>query len=531
MIVGGLFFFALFFDFWPMSPFFHFTAKDASPLLQMPTFHEWGWSFLFLGTQPVKSGLYHLLRILLPNSISHSGTYSFRVNYKNDIDRITFSSQEPEKLFKNIFRKIRSTVSCENCEILSLNYQTKSLYSWHLGSITTQIECNLKESYIEWLNSEVYESLSSRNIGNTGEVEEKWIASRTNSGIRSMLFVPITLNGNCLAHLFLSSKELNAFSDDDEHFLSSLSDYLGATIRNEALKRVAKHQAALANFLADIDIKFDELDAQELLDDDEQTKKALQAFTDTSGSFLEGDLAIHLRKNEELIVAGATAGAMKLLPQKGFSSDGPILKKMAEAGDSSFHESSEGDDYRLLTVPLKLAGHLFGTLTLIRKFGHDFDRNDERMVSGLADQTVDLIQKQRRHKEEREQLKFLQRILQINSDALFITNVDQKVILWNPGAENLYGYKKSEAIGKGIHDLIFHDDQNEDPEFSDELTSSPYGKKQSLIHAKAITRNKDGNRITVQLTRLPVLDKNKQLVAFCGIAKELHDDVPLKAKT
>ena len=39
-------------------------------------------------------------------------------------------------------------------------------------------------------------------------------------------------------------------------------------------------------------------------------------------------------------------------------------------------------------------------------------------------------------------------------DAIFVRGMDHAVRFWNDGAVELYGFKKEEALGKIIHDLL-----------------------------------------------------------------------------
>ncbi|MBI2534847.1 MAG: PAS domain S-box protein, partial [Deltaproteobacteria bacterium] len=58
----------------------------------------------------------------------------------------------------------------------------------------------------------------------------------------------------------------------------------------------------------------------------------------------------------------------------------------------------------------------------------------------------------------RDREEFLQRhvdLLDLSADAIFAWQFDGAIIYWNQGAEQLYGYARTEAIGRVSHDLLF----------------------------------------------------------------------------
>ncbi|WP_414526357.1 response regulator [Nodularia chucula] len=87
----------------------------------------------------------------------------------------------------------------------------------------------------------------------------------------------------------------------------------------------------------------------------------------------------------------------------------------------------------------------------------------EAMKAGAADYleksqlTAPLLERSIRYALERKQteLKIRQQaaLLDIATDAIFVHDIDDPVLFWNQAAENLYGWKKAEAIGKKTQEL------------------------------------------------------------------------------
>jgi PAS domain S-box-containing protein len=76
------------------------------------------------------------------------------------------------------------------------------------------------------------------------------------------------------------------------------------------------------------------------------------------------------------------------------------------------------------------------------------------------------------------------------SDAIWIASLDERITYWNSGAERLYGWKKSEAIGKSPHELL----RTEFPVPFEEIVKrrAEGGWQGELVHTK-----RDLTRITV----------------------------------
>lgn len=87
----------------------------------------------------------------------------------------------------------------------------------------------------------------------------------------------------------------------------------------------------------------------------------------------------------------------------------------------------------------------------------------EAMKAGAADYleksqlTAPLLERSIRYALERKQneqkIHEQAALLDVATDAIFVQDLDQKILFWNKAAERLYGYKKEEAIGKNISEI------------------------------------------------------------------------------
>jgi PAS domain S-box-containing protein len=111
-------------------------------------------------------------------------------------------------------------------------------------------------------------------------------------------------------------------------------------------------------------------------------------------------------------------------------------------------------------------------------------------------------------------------LLDSMSDAIIASDSDGKITFWNPGAERIFGFSRSEAIGQSL-DLII-------PErlrarhwagYSEVMRTgeSRYGHG-DLLSVPAM--RKDGARLSIEFTIVPLKDESG---AMSGMAAILRD--------
>lgn len=103
-------------------------------------------------------------------------------------------------------------------------------------------------------------------------------------------------------------------------------------------------------------------------------------------------------------------------------------------------------------------------------------------------------------KNKSEMESFCEATIYASADAMVIADEDAKVLLWNPSAEKIFGYKEKEMIGRHFHDLIIPEENRErvTKQFGKAVrtgTLSHYGR---LIPTEGL--RKDGSRFPLEHT-------------------------------
>jgi PAS domain S-box-containing protein len=121
-------------------------------------------------------------------------------------------------------------------------------------------------------------------------------------------------------------------------------------------------------------------------------------------------------------------------------------------------------------------------------------------------------------RESEQRLRWLASIIDSSDDAIVSKNLDGVITSWNNGAERVFGYSASEAIGQPITLVIPQDRQSEEREI---LTRIRRGER--VDHFETIRQRKSGGLIVVSLTVSPVKDANGKIVGASKIARDITE--------
>lgn len=122
------------------------------------------------------------------------------------------------------------------------------------------------------------------------------------------------------------------------------------------------------------------------------------------------------------------------------SAQGELQKAAREgsAGDDRWMQRKDGTRFWASGITTALrgaAGELIGFTKVMRDMTH----------ARLAEEAL---------QESREELRKRAHLLDLAHEPIVVRGLDDKIIYWNKGAERLYGWTASEAVGKHIHTLL-----------------------------------------------------------------------------
>ncbi|MGA2695409.1 MAG: PAS domain S-box protein [Terriglobales bacterium] len=136
---------------------------------------------------------------------------------------------------------------------------------------------------------------------------------------------------------------------------------------------------------------------------------------------------------------------------------------------------------------------------------------DGRIVGSAA--VAHDISERMRAREARERLAA---IVDSSDDAIISKNLDGTITAWNSGAEKLFGYRASEAMGQPILMLLPPDRANEEAEILARIRRG-----ESVEHFETVRLHKDGHQMEVSVTISPIKDGSGQVVGASKIARDI----------
>jgi putative two-component system response regulator len=107
--------------------------------------------------------------------------------------------------------------------------------------------------------------------------------------------------------------------------------------------------------------------------------------------------------------------------------------------------------------------------------------------------------------------------------SVVLTDMDQRVVFWNTGAENIFGYTAEEMIGERITKLYPPDALTYD---TVENLRKVMETKSGTAHGKMKQVSKDGRLLTISLAVSPMVDPHtKEAVGIVGIGIDVTEEV------
>lgn len=109
-------------------------------------------------------------------------------------------------------------------------------------------------------------------------------------------------------------------------------------------------------------------------------------------------------------------------------------------------------------------------------------------------------------------------IVEFSSDAIIAFDLEGLLVSWNPGAEALYGYGRSEVLGRHTSMLLPEEQEWEATFIHDRVLGEG-----EVVRHESMRRRKDGSLFPVSLTVSPVRDASGNVVGGSAIARDITD--------
>jgi two-component system CheB/CheR fusion protein len=205
---------------------------------------------------------------------------------------------------------------------------------------------------------------------------------------------------------------------------------------------------------------------------------------------------------EEAIVDDVNGHLLKWLKSQPPWSDLPVLLLARPGADSS--TVAQGMEHlgnvTVLERPTRVAALVSAVRTALRARQRQY-----QIRNHFAERERSFISQAR-----------LAAIVESSDDAIVSKTLDGQILTWNSGAERLFGYTATEAIGQSITMLIPPERQDEEPALLARLRRG-----EPIEQFETVRVTKDGRRIDISLTVSPIRSEHGQIVGASKIARDI----------
>lgn len=154
----------------------------------------------------------------------------------------------------------------------------------------------------------------------------------------------------------------------------------------------------------------------------------------------------------------------------------------------------------------------------IRNLNESLEKKVAERTEELAS-TVETLQEEVNVRRAQEaDLRRLAAIVEFSDDAIIAASLDGVVTDWNPGAERMLGYSRSEIIGKPLSLIT-------PPELSSEPLEcqARLRKGENVVRLESVRKRKDGKLVYVAIAVSPVKDQGGRMIGGSAIMRDMTE--------
>jgi len=296
--------------------------------------------------------------------------------------------------------------------------------------------------------------------------------------------------------------------------------------KNDQSQNVLNRQTALFRLSADL---------ATIIDEDDIWNCVVEGLHETIG--YDFVAIFMLDKSSNIRILKASAGFVDpitpLKPGEGLSEQvffsGKLQYTPDITKDPRFSYGAGGSE---VDVPVSIGKEVEGVLIAESKNKENFTQHDFDVltaaahITGIAIERARLFElahneikeRKRIQKEILHQKEYYEALLINNPAAVVAANLSNKIISWNPAAEQLFGYEEIEVVGKNLDLYVANHEsiKDEAEQYTDDVLN--------LNRIQKVTKRtrKDGSLIDVELLALPIIVGEK-LEGFVAIYHDLSE--------
>jgi PAS domain S-box-containing protein len=169
-------------------------------------------------------------------------------------------------------------------------------------------------------------------------------------------------------------------------------------------------------------------------------------------------------------------------------------------------------------VPIISKQRAMGFIAVGSKRFHKFTQREIRLLLAFSSQLGSALENAQLYDEVNKEKAYIENLVDNAGDAIISTDVEDRILTWNHGAEVIFGYRKEETIGQSLTILLPSHLGAELEEIRDK------------VRLKGVLRNlevrrirKDGMMLEASLAVSPIRDKDDNVIGFLHLARDITE--------
>jgi PAS domain S-box-containing protein len=172
----------------------------------------------------------------------------------------------------------------------------------------------------------------------------------------------------------------------------------------------------------------------------------------------------------------------------------------------------------LAMVPIVSKQRAMGFIAVGSKKFHKFTKREVRLLVAFSSQLGSALENAQLYDEVNKEKAYIENLVDNAGDAIISTDVGDRILTWNHGAEVIFGYSKEETVGQSLTILLPSHRAGELEEIRDKVRIT------GVIRNLEVRRiRKDGIIIEASLAVSPIRDKDDNVIGFLHLARDVTE--------
>ena len=169
-------------------------------------------------------------------------------------------------------------------------------------------------------------------------------------------------------------------------------------------------------------------------------------------------------------------------------------------------------------VPILSKTRVLGQITIGSRKFHKFSKRELDLLMAFGSQLGAALENAQLYDEVNKSKAYIENLVENAGDAIVSTDMEDRILTWNRGAEVIFGYGKKEIIGEHLSILLPRERFHELAEMRAKVQISG-----ALRDIEVQSQRKDEVLIYLSLSVSPIIDVEGKVIGFLRVAKDITE--------